>query len=62
MILANNMMGVLSLRPLDDLLQSRPDFINDGELDSLVFQLLRQGDPSMSLAWHSIWHGLERTP
>ncbi len=28
----------------------------------VLFQLLRLGDLCTSMAWHSIWHGLEKTP
>ncbi len=34
----------------------------DGAEARVLFQLLRLGDPSMSTAWHSIWHGSGKTP
>ena len=37
-------------------------FTIDGDGAKVLFQLLRQADPSMSSVWHSIWHGLEKTP
>lgn len=40
---------------------SRHVCIRNGDLERLIFQLLRQEDLSMSMAWHSIWHGSERT-
>ncbi len=52
----------LSLRPLDVRLRSKHVFTQNGDLDRALFQLLRQEDLYMSMAWHSIWHGLERTP
>ena len=58
----NSTIRVSSSRLLDALLQSNNDSTINGEEVSLLFQLLRQADPSMSLAWHSIWHGLGLTP
>ena len=43
-------------------LRNRRDSTIDGEEASQLFRLLRLGDLSTSMAWHSIWHGLERTP
>jgi len=51
-----------SSRPLVVRLPSKHAFTINGREASQLFQLLRLGDPSMSLAWHSIWHGLEKTP
>jgi len=48
-------------RPRDVPLPSKLASINDGNLESQIFRLLHRGDLSMSTAWHSIWHGLERT-
>lgn len=52
----------LSLRQLVDHLLSKPVFMQDGDLDRALFQLLRQEDLYMSMAWHSIWHVLGKTP
>ncbi len=43
-------------------LQNSNDSMIDTEEVRLLFQLLRLGDPYISSAWHSIWHGLEKTP
>jgi len=37
-------------------------FTIDGEGAKVLFQLLRQADPSMSSAWRSIWRESELTP
>ena len=52
----------LSSLLLDGQQQNNSDFTIDTEEANLLFRLLRLGDLSMSLAWHSIWHGLEKTP
>jgi len=36
-------------------------FTTDTAGASLLFQLLRLGDPCISMAWHSTWHELEKT-
>ncbi len=51
-----------SLRLLDALQQNNSGSTPDGEEVSLLFQLLRQGDLSMSMAWLLIWHESEKTP
>lgn len=56
------MMPVSSSRQLAVLLRSNNDYMRNGALVSLLFQLLRQEDLYMSMAWHSIWHGSERIP
>jgi len=58
----NSTTVVSSSRLLDALLQNSNDSMIAGEEVSLLFRLLRRADPSMSMAWHSIWHGLESTP
>jgi len=47
---------------LADRLPNNNDSTIDGAEARVLFQLLRLADPSTSLAWHSIWHGLEKTP
>ena len=59
---ANNTMVAWSSRRQDALLLSKLVSTNDGSPARLIFQLLRQEDLSISTAWHSIWHGSERTP
>ncbi len=56
------MTHVLSLRPAVDHLLSKHVYMQNGDLERVLFQLLRQEDLYMSMAWHSIWHGLEKTP
>ena len=51
-----------SLHQVVALLLSKSVFMRNGDLDRALFQLLRQEDLYMSMAWHSIWHELELTP
>ncbi len=62
MIMENNLMGVSLLLPRDAHPKSKQNYIDDGEQVRVIFQLLRQVDPSISMVWHSIWHGSEWTP
>ncbi|MEE8540007.1 MAG: hypothetical protein V3S54_09325 [Woeseiaceae bacterium] len=59
---ANSTTVVSSSHLLDVLLQNNNVSMTDGEQANLLFRLLRQEDLCMSMAWHSIWHGLELTP
>lgn len=40
-------------------LANNNDFMKNGDEVKATFQLLRQEDLYMSMAWHSIWHELE---
>jgi len=47
---------------LGDHLLNRHDFMTGTEEARVIFRLLHRADLSTSMAWHSIWHGSERTP
>jgi len=55
------MTDVLSSHLLVAPLESNSVFMKDTEEVRVLFQLLRQVDPYTSMAWHSIWHGSEKT-